>query len=104
MMKMKPDPDGLFTANDTSAVAAICEFQKQGVRIPADIAVAGFNNEPVSQVVKPNLTTIDYPAREIGEIAATSLIDKLNNKATIGLSRIVLKHKLIVRESTLRRE
>ena len=102
MMKMKPQPDGLFTANDTSAVAAICEFQKAGVRIPADIAVAGFNNEPVSQVVKPNLTTIDYPAREIGVMGAASLINKLNNKEKIGVSTIVLKHKLMVRESTLR--
>ena len=104
IMKMKPQPDGLFTANDTSAVAAICELQKAGIRIPADIAVAGFNNEPVSQVVKPNLTTIDYPAREIGEMAAASLINKLNHKEKIGVSTIVLKHKLMVRESTLRGE
>lgn len=102
IMKMNPRPDGLFTANDTSAVAAICELQKEGIKIPDDIAVAGFNNEPISQVVKPNLTTVDYPAREIGEIAATSLINKLNNKDSIGLSTIILKHKLIIRESTLR--
>jgi len=102
IIKMKSRPDGLFTANDTSAVAAICELQKAGVRVPDDIAVAGFNNEPISQVIKPNLTTIDYPAREIGEIAATSLISKLNNTEAIRLSTIVLKHMLIVRESTLR--
>ena len=102
IMKMKSRPDGLFTANDTSAVAAICELQKAGIRVPDDIAVVGFNNEPISQVIKPNLTTIDYPAREIGEIAATSLISKLNNTEAISLSTIVLKHKLIVRESTLK--
>lgn len=102
ILKMKPRPDGIFTANDTSAVAVICELQKEGLRIPEDIAVAGFNNEPVSQVVKPNLTTIDYPAREIGEVAATSLINKLNNKNNPEFSRVVLRHKLIVRESTLR--
>ena len=70
--------------------------------IPDDIAVVGFNNEPVSQVIKPNLTTIDYPAREIGEIAATSLINKLNNPQEVSLSTIVLKHSLIVRQSSLR--
>ncbi|MBG0859318.1 MAG: LacI family DNA-binding transcriptional regulator [Bacteroidales bacterium] len=102
ILKMKSRPDGIFTANDTSAVAAICELQKAGLSIPGDIAVAGFNNEPISQVVKPNLTTIDYPAREIGEIAATSLINKLNNTEIFSLSTIVLQHMLIVRDSTLR--
>jgi len=102
ILKMKNPPDGIFTANDTSAVAAICELQKAGIKVPDDIAVAGFNNEPISQVIKPNLTTIDYPAAEIGEIAATSLINKLNKRETIGLSTLILKHKLIVRESTLR--
>jgi LacI family transcriptional regulator len=103
MMKMKERPDGIFTANDTSAVAVICELQKAGFKIPDDVAVAGFNNEPVSQVVQPNLTTIDYPARDIGEIAATSLINKLNNSEAFNLSTIVLKHQLIVRASTLRK-
>ncbi len=102
ILKMKPRPDGIFTANDTSAVAVICALQKEGLKVPDDIAVAGFNNEPVSQVVKPNLTTIEYPAREIGEVAAISLINKLRNINEIGFSRVILKHKLIVRESTLR--
>jgi len=102
IMKMKQKPDGIFAANDATAVAVICTLQKMGIRVPQDIAVAGFNNEPLSQVVQPNLTTIEYPAKDIGEIAATALINKLNNKGTGNLSTIVLKHKLIIRESTLR--
>lgn len=103
ILKMKPRPDGLFSSNDTTAVAAIVEFTKAGVKVPDDIAIAGFNNEPVSQVVQPNLTTVDYPAREIGEMAATSLINKLKDSLKADLSSIVLKHNLIVRESSLRR-
>jgi LacI family transcriptional regulator len=103
ILNMKIRPDGIFTANDTSAVSIICELKKAGLRIPDDIAVVGFNNEPISKVVEPNLTTVDYPAREIGEIAATSLINKLNNSEPFSLSTIVLKHKLIVRESSLRK-
>jgi LacI family transcriptional regulator len=104
ILKMKPRPDGLFSSNDTTAIAAIVEFQKAGVKIPDDIAIAGFNNEPVSQVVQPNLTTVDYPAQEIGEMAATSLISKLKNSLKADLSSIVLKHSLIVRESSLRQD
>lgn len=104
VLRMKDRPDGIFAANDTSAVAVICELQKSGIRIPADIAVAGFNNEPVSRVIKPCLTTVDYPAREIGRLAASSLINILNNKGTSSLSTIIVKHELIVRESTLRKK
>jgi LacI family transcriptional regulator len=102
MLKMKIRPDGLFTSNDTTAVAAIVELDRAGVNIPEEIAVAGFNNEPVSQVVRPNLTTVDYPAREIGEMAATSLINKLKDSMKADLSSIVLKYNLIIRESSLR--
>jgi LacI family transcriptional regulator len=102
IIRMKPRPDGIFTSSDTTAVAAIVEIVKAGIKIPEEIAVAGFNNEPLSQVVQPNLTTIDYPAREIGEMAATSLINRLKNSQTADLSTIVLKHSLVVRSSSLR--
>jgi LacI family transcriptional regulator len=102
ILRMKKRPDAVFTANDTSAVAVILALKNEGVSIPADIAVAGFNNEPVSQVVLPNLSTINYPAHEIGEVAATTLINRLNNAGSVNLSTVVLEHKLIIRESTLR--
>jgi LacI family transcriptional regulator len=103
IFKMKNRPDGIFTANDTSAVAAICELQLAGIRIPDDIAVVGFNNEPISKVVQPNLTTIHYPALEVGEMAATTLINKLNNSHSAYPSTIVLEHSLIVRNSSDRK-
>ena len=102
ILKMKHRPDGIFTSNDSTAAAIIVELLKAGINIPEDIAVAGFNNEPVSQFIQPNLTTIDYPAREIGEIAATSLIAKLKDSQSANLSTIVLKHDLIIRQSSLR--
>ncbi len=101
ILKMHHRPDGIFTSNDTTAVAIMVELEKAGVKIPQEIAVAGFNNEPVSQFVQPDLTTIDYPAREIGEIAATSLINKLKNLQSANLSTIILKHKLIIRQSSV---
>jgi LacI family transcriptional regulator len=103
ILRMTEKPDAIFTANDNSAVAVILELQKAGMHVPGDIAVAGFNNEPMSQVIIPNLTTVNYPAREIGEVAAATLISKLNNSGSANLSRIVLEHKLVIRESTLRK-
>jgi len=103
VLKQNLKPDGIFASNDTSAVATMVEMQEAGIKIPDDIAVAGFNNEPISQVIRPNLTTVDYPAREIGEIAATALIEKLNNSQSVNYSTIVLKHSLIIRQSSLRK-
>ncbi len=100
IMKMNPKPDGIFTSNDTSAVAIIVELENGGVKIPDEIAVVGFNNEPISRIVKPNLSTIEYPASEIGEIAATSLINKIKASVSDSVSTIVLKHKLIIRKSS----
>jgi LacI family transcriptional regulator len=102
ILGMKNRPDGIFVSNDTCAVAIIVELEKAGLRIPEDIAVVGFNNEPISQIVRPNLTSVDYPALEIGEIAATSLINKLTNASSDNLNNVVLKHKLIVRESSMK--
>ena len=104
IVKMKKRPDGVFTANDTSAVGIICELQLYGIDIPNDIAVAGFNNEPISRVVQPNLTTVHYPAMEVGEIAASTLINKLNNSQPSSLSTVVLEHSLIIRASSLRKK
>jgi LacI family transcriptional regulator len=102
ILKMLPRPDGIFTSNDTTAVAAMVELERAGVSVPGDIAVVGFNNEPISKVIRPNLTTVDYPARQIGEIAAASLINKIKNLESANFSTIILKHNLICRESSLR--
>lgn len=102
ILSMKSLPDGVFTANDTSAVGVMMELLKNGIRIPDDICVAGFNNEPVSEVIQPNLTTVHYPAEEIGEIVASSMLNKLRKRHSNGMTKIVLNHTLIIRESSLR--
>jgi LacI family transcriptional regulator len=102
ILAMKKLPDGIFTANDTSGVAVIRELKRAGIKVPHQIAVVGFNNDPISTVIEPNLTTINYPGSEMGEIAATTLINKLNKSASGNMNTIVLRHHLIVRESSLR--
>jgi len=101
---MKKPPDGVFTSNDTSAVACIRELKQAGIKIPQEIAVVGFNNDPISRVIEPNLTTIHYPGEEMGEVAATTLIHRLKNTSSANLNTMVLRHELIVRQSSLRRK
>jgi LacI family transcriptional regulator len=99
---MKPLPDGIFTSNDNSAVTIMIELLRAGIKIPDDICVAGFNNEPISEVILPHLTSVNYPAEEIGEIVASSLIDTLRNKPKTASDTVILKHQLIIRESSQR--
>ena len=53
ILKMNPRPDAIFATNDSSAVSIIIGLTKAGIRVPGDIAVAGFNNDPLSQVIQP---------------------------------------------------
>lgn len=103
ILKMDPLPDAIFTSNDTSGVACIREIKQAGINVPHQIAVAGFNNDPISRVIDPNLTTINYPGQEMGEVAATTLINKLNNLPSGNLDTIVLRHELIIRQSSVRK-
>jgi LacI family transcriptional regulator len=54
-------------------------------------------------VIEPNLTTINYPGHEMGEVAASTLIRRLDQQHGASLNTIVLRHELIVRESSLRK-
>lgn len=95
-------PDAIFAANDTSAVSLICELKKKGYRVPDDVAVVGFNDDPVSRIVEPNLTTVHYPGRAMGEVAASTMIRILEGTQSEKVNSIILSHELIVRESSLR--
>jgi LacI family transcriptional regulator len=101
ILQMNPRPDGIFASNDSSAVACMQELKTSGIRVPQDIAVVGFNNDPISRVIEPNLTTIHYPGYEMGEIAAKTLINSINNRHASPINTLVLKHQLLVRDSSL---
>lgn len=103
ILAMRERPDGIFVANDNSAVGCMLALKRAGIRIPDDIAFVGFNNDPVSKVVEPNLTTINYPGYEMGEVAARNLINHLTGIATItSTNTILLRSELIVRGSSLK--
>jgi LacI family transcriptional regulator len=102
--QMKPLPDGVFVANDNCAVGCMQALKQWGMKIPQEIAFVGFNNDPVSTVIEPNLTTIHYPGYEMGEIAARNLISHLNGTSSINSTNtILLRSELIVRDSSAKK-
>lgn len=103
IISMEQRPDGIFVSNDTAAVACMRQLKLAGINVPQDIAVVGFNNDPISKVIDPNLTTINYPGHEMGEVAAATLVNKLDQPNSPSVNTIVLRHELIVRESSTRK-
>jgi LacI family transcriptional regulator len=96
-------PDGVFSANDTAAVYCMMKLKEAGIRIPEDIAFAGFNNDPISKIIQPNLTTVNYSGYDMGEAAVTSLINHLNGISNVkSTNTIILRSDLIIRESSLK--
>ncbi len=103
LLKLDQIPDGLFTSNDTSAVSAIQFMKKKGIRVPEDIAVIGFNDDPIALIIDPPLSTVKHPAVEMGKIAARQILNQKDHKEIVKSENIVLKTDLIIRESSLRK-
>ena len=102
-MKRKDRPDGVFSANDTAAVYCMIRLKAAGIKIPEDIAFAGFNNDPISKVIEPNLTTVNYSGYHVGEAAVTNLINHLKGISNIKTTNtIILRSDMIIRESSLK--
>ncbi len=105
ILAMKPMPDGIFITNDFCAAVCIQTLKEAGIRIPEDIAVVGFNNDVISKIIEPKLSTINYPGNEIGEIVARNLINHLQGNTNIHLTNtIIIKSELIIRESSKKKK
>lgn len=104
ILAMNPLPDGVFATSDLAAAVCIRTFQEKGVRVPQDIAVVGFNNEVIGKLITPSLTTINYPAREMGATAAGMLVSHMKGTGRIGsISTLTIRADLIVRQSSLKK-
>jgi len=102
ILKMPQLPDAVFAANDQCAVTCMRVLKKNGVKIPDDIAFAGFNNDPLCCIIEPNLTTINYKGYEMGQVSAKLLMDLMYHNNGHLADDLVLEHELIIRESSLK--
>jgi LacI family transcriptional regulator len=93
----------LFAFNDVSAIGAIHALADQGLRVPADVSVVGFDDIESAGYMGPGLTTIRQPLGEMGRAAAASVLDRIGRPADEwagAQERIVVKPELVVRETT----
>jgi len=102
LLAMKKKPDAIFTISDRMAIGAMLAIKEKGLSMPHDIGLVGFNNEPVTNLVTPSISSVDQPAFELGKIAAKLFIERVHNNEDMSHVEEVLKPKLIIRESSQR--
>jgi Transcriptional regulators len=98
MMKGTKIPTAVICASDMVALGAMRALSDNDIAIPADISVIGFDNIELATYVKPALTTIAVPARELGRLAIKTIFDRLTSGRDYGM-RLILPCTLIERES-----
>lgn len=91
-------PTAIFARNDFTAIGAMHAAHTLGLSIPTDIAIAGFDNIPLSAFTMPPLTTVEQPIAQQGEEAARFLLERIRGR--VQDREATMECRLIVREST----
>jgi DNA-binding LacI/PurR family transcriptional regulator len=98
LLKLPQPPRAVFAANDQMAIGALDVVHNQGLRVPDDVAIVGFDDIPAASYVRPSLTTVQQNIRESGELAVQLLLRRIEDPAT-KVENIVLPTQLVVRRS-----
>jgi LacI family transcriptional regulator len=98
VLRDTPRPSAVICGNDVLAIGVLAECQAQGIAVPREISVTGFDDLEIAAVVTPALTTIHFPTAELGSYAAQHLLARLAGKPFE--MRTELPVELVVRSST----
>jgi len=102
LLKSSTSFDGIFAVNDLTAIGAMNRLLAEKISIPEQIAIVGFGNDPVAEMVNPSLTSINQPGREMGEKAMEMFLNRIENGDNAPFQKITLDTNLIVRQSSMR--
>ncbi len=98
ILKMNPRPTAIFAANDESAISAIAALRDHGVRVPHDMAIVSIDNIDIAGMIRPGLTTVDVPKKQMAAYALQTLLLHERVKEQRSAS-IALPTELIIRDS-----
>lgn len=103
LMNLPWPPDAIFCGNDTTALSSMIYLRDKGIRIPEEVGIVGFSNEPFSRVVSPSISTIAQPGFVMGQKAAELILNQIAHKDKT-FTTMVMPTELIIRESSNRRK
>jgi LacI family transcriptional regulator len=100
--RMKRRPTAIFAGNDLMALGIIQALSEEGIRVPEDISIVGYDDLPVTSVSPIALTTVRQPQSQMGEVAMSMLIERIQGSQA-GSRRVVYQPQLIIRKTTANR-
>ncbi len=105
LLALKFPPDGILAVSDRIAAASLYALRQQGIRVPEDIAVIGFNDEPINALLTPSLSSVAQPTIQMGHLAVELLLEQIREPGQFFRPVTkVLETELKVRESSDRRK
>jgi LacI family transcriptional regulator len=104
LLSMKQRPDAIFTISDRMAVGAMLAIREKGLSMPEDIGLVGFNNEPITSLLTPGISSVEQPAFEMGKAAAKLFIELIHNNEDMSDTLVTLKPRLMIRASSQRKK
>ena len=104
LVNLKDKPDAIFSAGDRLTVNCLSALKAIGLKVPDDIALVGFSNSPLVELLNPSLTAVKQPAFEMGQVATELLIKLIESKrAVTEFETVVLQTEIIVRDSSAKK-
>ena len=104
LMNLPGKPDAIFAVSDFAALGAMIYLKENGFRIPEDVALIGFANEPFTGLLEPGLTSVDQHSNTIGIEVAKLFLEEVQQKANETIYRdVVINPDLIIRKSSLKK-
>lgn len=100
IVRLSPRPTAIFAANDSMAIGVLFALRRAGLKVPEEIAVAGFDDIPIARFASPPLSTVRHDIRTLGERALARLLVGVSGEGPAPAAREVLPIRLVLREST----
>jgi DNA-binding LacI/PurR family transcriptional regulator len=102
LLDSKEEFTALFCGNDLIAVGALQAIESRGLKVPEDVAIVGYDDINLSKMIKPALTTIKQPIKEMAKSAVDLLVEMIENRETgdITPKNLMFQMELVIRESS----
>jgi LacI family transcriptional regulator len=105
LLKLKTIPDAVFSASAYGALGALQVLKENKIKIPEQVALVAFSNEPFTSFTEPSLSVVEQHSLRIGNAAAKIFLEQISSKQKEFIPQtVVLKTELIIRQSSMRKK
>ncbi|MGO4920227.1 LacI family DNA-binding transcriptional regulator [Maribacter spongiicola] len=101
LLLLKNRPDAIYVASDYAALGALQVLKEKNIKVPEEIKLVGFGNEPFTSLVTPSITSVSQHSKQIGKLAAETFLSYVDKDVVKqSLNKIILDSELIIRDSS----